>query len=253
MRTTEEVIGCPYRVGAYCEYQVTGSKSPCLASDCPLEKDLPVIEDVDSAIRALGDVRVDGEVYSKPKLTAFHSDECKANMLARQQLRDEWRAKWPHHCVKCEGAGGFEYPGSEDDPPDIRDGVCDCVLENLCPRCGHRSIVWLVTGTAWMLYDTYSEEWGDTPFCASCGWLDRWQEGTPPCPAEPECRCWYENEKEISKQEQQQHDSDLRWANRDHCAHRIGIALSGNVACDHTQNDSGICKREKCPFDKIPF
>ena len=27
MRTTEQTINCPYRVGAYCEYPATGSKA----------------------------------------------------------------------------------------------------------------------------------------------------------------------------------------------------------------------------------
>jgi hypothetical protein len=168
-------------------------------------------------------------------------------MEEREQQRAEWRAKWPHHCTKCEGAGGFDYPGSWDDPPDYE--PCDCVLDNMCPRCGKRSIVWLVTST-WMFYNFIPD--GDTPFCASCGWIDHWESATPPCPPEPECYCWHKHEKEIAEQIKQ-HDSDMRWADRGYCIYRIDGGETGNSVCNHTSNDSGICKREQCPFDEIPF
>ncbi len=57
-----------------------------------------------------------------------HSIEC-------EELQKEWDTKYPHHCKKCNGAGGFVYPGTYWEPPDY-DECSECVGQLKCPLCG---------------------------------------------------------------------------------------------------------------------
>lgn len=80
-----------------------------------------------------------------------HTAECLRKAAeVDQQIRD-WETKWPNHCQKCHGRGGFFYPATREEPEST--DPCDCTLQGLCPRCG-------ITGL---------NEDGEGP-CDNCSW-----------------------------------------------------------------------------------
>ena len=114
-----------------------------------------------------------------------HTESCLKQGAEIEKLRQEYAAKWPKYCRKCEGWGGFSYsydpspagvslgPGSMQD----WDPCPECTEKELCPRCG---------GPV-----PYDPDRPDKP-CAACGYAG--YEATPGMPPQHECYCW---EKEI--------------------------------------------------------
>ena len=119
-----------------------------------------------------------------------HTEGCLQQGAEIEKLRQEYAAKWPGYCKKCEGCGAFstQYdpspagvslgPGSMMDC----DPCPECAEKELCPRCGGPM--------------PYDDDQPDKP-CASCGWNG--YEETPGMPPEHECYCW---EKEIDEIEE---------------------------------------------------
>ena len=105
--------------------------------------------------------------------------ECKRNRARAEQLRQEWKEKWPKYCTKCEGWGGFWY-SFDPSPAGVSlssgtledfDPCPDCYENGICPRCGEPGFE--------------GEEYGGP--CQKCGWDFSIACGLP---AEAECWCW---------------------------------------------------------------
>jgi hypothetical protein len=45
-----------------------------------------------------------------------------------------WVAKWPNHCVKCAGWGGFHIRATRWEPEDF--DICTALPDGSCHRCG---------------------------------------------------------------------------------------------------------------------
>lgn len=103
-----------------------------------------------------------------------HTAECMAYQQTLAEDRAEWQAKWPNHCKRCEGAGGFDIPATRDTPPDY--DVCECVDAGTCPRCG--CPLDLVDQDGELLD-------GD---CGGCGWTGRGSDDICP-PGFDGCGC----------------------------------------------------------------
>lgn len=109
-----------------------------------------------------------------------HTLTCQALTSDRNAQIQAWDEKWPDHCERCLGSGGFlgRYDPS---PPGVGlspgwfyewDPCPDCVEKSVCPRC--------------------SASIGDDPDvpCSKCGWLENSKEPERPRPVE--CGCWEE-------------------------------------------------------------
>lgn len=68
----------------------------------------------------------------------------------------EWAAKWPNHCTKCNGWGGFwfeERHGFSHGAGEMLCDPCDAGEPTMCHRCGEHGM----------------DEDGNGP-CKKCGW-----------------------------------------------------------------------------------
>ena len=85
-----------------------------------------------------------------------------------KKVRDEYIAKWPLYCKKCEGWGGRTIPATYEEPEDF-DECSACLSKGHCPRCGK----------------TLDDGAVD---CVFCNWLLDTSFGLPefPDPPEPE-------------------------------------------------------------------
>jgi hypothetical protein len=97
-----------------------------------------------------------------------HSIEC----MERQKAWDE---AYPNRCKKCNGAGGFSFPGffnhkaGVGEPPSF-DECGECTGQNKCPLCGTN------VGDFWEYGDVYDEllpcghPYVNEPPECECGW-----------------------------------------------------------------------------------
>lgn len=57
------------------------------------------------------------------------------------KARAEWAAKWPNHCTKCEGWGGFSYTQKHDEGPgEPMFDLCGALEATQCHRCGQHGL-----------------------------------------------------------------------------------------------------------------
>lgn len=87
-----------------------------------------------------------------------HSAACEALTKQGETLRENWAAKWPNYCRKCEGAGGhsfYETHGSPYGGEHLWD-LCECIDIGKCPRC----------------FATSMDPESDAHVCFICGWAD---------------------------------------------------------------------------------
>ena len=123
--------------------------------------------------------------FPKPKPYTHHP-ECQKVIDDTEKIRKAWEKKWPDHCKKCHGYGGF-YDYYDPSPA----GIClasgrmvdfepcqECYEKGLCPRCGKDNNI----GDA--------EEFG---VCKFCGWDEKEPDGLMD---QAECFCihmedWY--------------------------------------------------------------
>ena len=71
---------------------------------------------------------------------------------------EAWCKRWPNHCEKCEGKGGFQWVemhGFTHGAGEQMYDICACVEAGNCPRCG--TVAWAVDNE------------DETP-CPTCGW-----------------------------------------------------------------------------------
>lgn len=110
-----------------------------------------------------------------------HTSQCLEAMERRQREREEYATLWPHHCKRCEGAGGTSYsydpspsgvglsPGGywEFEPCEACDGHC--------PRCGAEA----------------PQDWvdGGSSTCTHCGWSWGHHKGDVCPPPYEDCYC----------------------------------------------------------------
>jgi hypothetical protein len=115
----------------------------------------------------------------------LHDPDCQKAIDTAKANIEEWLKRWPKHCTKCDGWGGFfstydPSPSGVSLSPGYMDDYepCDCIEECSCPRCGKR----VPFGYA------HPEKDGEfIDVCSYCGWDSRKPDGKP---SEPECWCW---------------------------------------------------------------
>lgn len=115
-------------------------------------------------------------------MTPKHTEDCSQARLARLA----WAIKWPFHCDKCEGRGGWASPGSFSEPPD-GDPCEECVCQGRCPRCAAVRMDaqwWRCTKTDTVL--RYYAVDSDMFICPNCGWNEEEPDAMP----DAECNCW---------------------------------------------------------------
>ena len=149
------------------------------------------------AQQAVNEILDEYEAGKRKPYTVQHTADCDERQARYEQDIAAYVAKWPDYCQKCGGAGGFNYPSSYHEPPDYE--LCECLEQDICPRCGKRTIVWLVTHS-WEQLADLPQGYGDTPFCCSCGWIDGFENSTPPAPEPHECWCWEQDAIEAERQ-----------------------------------------------------
>lgn len=116
----------------------------------------------------------------------IHTEGCKEARKRYDREVKQYQTKWPNHCKKCNGWGGF-YVRYDPSPAGISLGsgymtdfdLClECLEKDVCPRCGKGIKV-------------MEGEYFDTFRCENCGF----EEGkTYGLPEEPECFCYMELE-----------------------------------------------------------
>lgn len=96
--------------------------------------------------------------------------ECRKRVLKNdteiKQMIDEYNQKYPYHCKKCDGWGGF-YSTYNPSLSGVSLGYgyftdfnpCqDCYDKGICPRCGEK------------VFSNEDLENGDV-ICSKCGWI----------------------------------------------------------------------------------
>lgn len=111
-----------------------------------------------------------------------HDSDCWGLLEKSRMARQEWARKWPNHCQKCGGWGGF---WSHYDPSPSGVGLspgymeqfdpCVCWEEGHCPRCGEPCAM----GS--------DHKDGKTIEVCECSWDTAKPDGIP---GEGECVCW---------------------------------------------------------------
>ena len=108
----------------------------------------------------------------------WHRDRCLKDLATYEALKAEYDRTWPEHCQTCAGWGFFvEYQRHDPYGSEAIIEPCECVLEDVCPRCAYQN----------------PERWGEGESgpCQECGFALGYggSSGSEGLPHPPECNC----------------------------------------------------------------